>query len=481
MSYVTFGSSCSSSSDSSTSSDSSSSSSDFGKANGRIWATQPIFSSSSSSSSSESDTCRGKFWAPRTLTLPSTSTIGSQWSSIGDDRPDLASKISPSDDPELQIDAVATLAADKGFLEDPNDLLHLLTSSISNSSPSSYCSSDGADDLMRISKYPDTPISMTRAIEAHRAYHDLRSKCAISPILDDQQQVVGTELLVEASDPQGFHRAAYRNTKDQHLGAELGDLYKIYGTANYKPAELGALRQILNVDHLTEKNHVGYHFCPSMQPEYQELLQSGILMGEDGVFQSSFVFDASQPPKISTFFPSSVSTVSELIETVLSAEKIAQKADSFLCSIPGVNYKVEMYKNGPLINSCFPVFRYHQYDVGVDAYPIVHGMAPINRNELLNAAIRAIHEYYLQGKIDIHKNPVRYVLDNGDLVVDIAPILRTLAAEGNLPDYGVFKGVLVQFPQVVLYADATPNILTLKQLDEISNEHMIVESSDSDG
>lgn len=221
----------------------------------------------------------------------------------------------------------------------------------------------------------------------------------------------------------------------------------ILSVTRHAPSEQPARplsKGIINIQHLIEPGSRGFHLCPVGHPMRSKLID--VRSSSNSVFQANFPVDSSGKTKSSTFFP--LENADEVVALIDSAEMIAKSENRFLCRVAGKPFLIEIYKEGPVIKSAFPIFFHAECDLN-EELSIVEGESPVTGMQLLLAAEKAI-EAYNQPTLDPNPwNPIRYTIDD-KLVIDLGPFL---------PHLGVSQGILVEFPRSFFEKDLIANAI----------------------
>lgn len=248
-----------------------------------------------------------------------------------------------------------------------------------------------------------------------------------------------------------FHAKLLETTESSPtLKRFFGAIVHADRTAQHKALSLPIPKEIINIKHLIEADKRGFHLCLLNDPMFSQL--SHFQYANNGVYQANFPVDLSGKLKSSTFFP--LHGVDELVQVIHSAQPIATIGNRYLCFVPDQPYLVEMYKNGAVIKSAFPIFYFSKWDPDQQGHPIVRGKPLVYSSDLLEKARHALLEYSKPSINPNPSNPIRYTIESdeqrSDLIIDLAP---------SFPELGISQGIFVQFPRSLFEDIINPDFL----------------------
>jgi hypothetical protein len=239
-------------------------------------------------------------------------------------------------------------------------------------------------------------------------------------------------------DVRKFHKNSFQvlvESDDARYIAEKA--HEIYQTCQNKPLEGRQPIEIINVDHIVEKGKRGFHLC--LDEAARQSLKHRI-ESKNGVYHAAFKVGSGE--KYSTFFP--LSSLEELCHLIEHRQVIARENNRQLCSVPGKEYLIELYKDRIVIKTAFPIFYFEKLNSDCSSYSFTENMQPVTPEELKRLARNALTEYLaLPYRTRSKTNPIRYRLKNENqeithLIIDLAP---------SFPALKVPQGILIQFSQ----------------------------------
>ncbi len=286
------------------------------------------------------------------------------------------------------------------------------------------------EGIATLSSLPDTPTRALRSTHA-RGQHN-----------QTLEELVGFPV---ESNPEEFWRIAHTAVRGTHFEESFKTIFTIFVESVNKPLDGSPPMLIIDIDHCTQINRRGYHFCLNTDLRFNDLFN--YVRAANGVFQASFRFtenDGHEGVKTSSFFPPEyITSVNKLIEMIQNATSIARSEDRSLCVYQDFPFKIEMYKSDFIVVSAFPVLYYAVHDVNLTSHTIIPGLPSFTSEALLAIAQRAFNNYN-QDSVQNMINPVRYMI-NTDLVFDLGPYLGLTLNEED-PQAAINRGIFIQYP-----------------------------------
>lgn len=202
-----------------------------------------------------------------------------------------------------------------------------------------------------------------------------------------------------AQDPNSphFHRAAAEGLNESPwLGQLLQEASRAHHTAQHRVEQ--KMQRIINIDHLTEFDKRGFHFCPVDHEDRPNIThcsanpRTGVWCG---FLQNKF----------STFFPNWVHSEEELVRVINDSEFVCctDNRELRLVRHPNeeCNFYLEAYvRNGVKYQSIFPLFCYEEWQANryytiTDTRTITSEQALAAAQQLGKQAIRFRSEHFI--------------------------------------------------------------------------------------
>lgn len=222
--------------------------------------------------------------------------------------------------------------------------------------------------LEALAKTRDTPIHKKRSNVATR-------------IASTGVRALFTEGAAQDPNSPHFHRAAAEGLNESPwLGQLLQEASRAHHTAQHRvPVKL---QKIINIDHLTEFDKRGFHFCPEGHKDRQNI-KTFSMNPRSGVW-CGFL-----QGKFSTFFPDWVHCEEELVRVINHSEFICNSDNRELRLVRHPNEEQNFYleayvRNGIKYQSIFPLLCYEKWQIN-QTYTISKGLT-ITSEQAFSAA-----------------------------------------------------------------------------------------------
>lgn len=230
------------------------------------------------------------------------------------------------------------------------------------------------------------------------------------------------KLSQASQDTAQYHREAYENFLS--LSKQIHHLKAI--PCEHPHQGLTAFPQVINMVHIVEGEpqgnpEKGLHTCMHNAVQVQVTARQPAT----GVFAGTF-----GPNKFSTFFPDTFHTEDQLVQLLQTAEKVAQKDNTFLyrTTMGGVPFYIEklFQEKGCVVQSAYPIFYFARIE---DPDPfVITDTCQLVMWDILDC-------------LPFDAKLIKYELGE-DVIVDIAPLFvdRT----------GIPQGIYIQIPLFLL-------------------------------
>lgn len=237
--------------------------------------------------------------------------------------------------------------------------------------------------------------------------HKKRSNLALR-MTSAGMKVLFTEGEIQDPNSPHFHRKAAEGLNNSPwIGEILQTTSRLHHTAQHPVDE--KIQRIINLDHLTEFDKRGFHFCP-VDHKDRPNIKSIILNPVTGVWCGCL------QDKFSTFYPDWVHSKEELVRVINESEFICCKDNRELRRVQHPSQEHSFYleayvRDGIKYQSIFPLFCHEQWQDG-RVYKIAETLRPITSIEALEAAQK------------LGRSGIRFRNDQF-VTIDIAPALDT--------------------------------------------------------